>query len=113
MATTTRRIATAARAPLSVLRAGNKDKGALAAVAIRRVVVAMQRHLAADGDGGQGGLAAGPVGSSTLYASEANFTTVIKAKAARIDNGCDAAFTLRLQQALRGAGRPGGRQHEK
>ena len=36
-----------------VFRAGHEHKGALAAIAIRRIVFAMQRHLAAAGDGGQ------------------------------------------------------------
>ena len=94
-------------------RAGHEDKGALAAVAVRRVVVAMQRHVAAGDDGGQRCRCRWPVGSPRLDAGEADFAAVVEAKAARIDHGGDAAFALRLKQAIGGAGRPGGRQQEK
>ena len=56
-----------------VLRAGHEYKGALAAIAIRRVVIAMQCHLAAGGDGGKGGPAAGPVGSGRVRCRRGGF----------------------------------------
>ena len=96
-----------------VLRAGHEHKGGLAAIAVRRIVVAMQRHLTAGGDGGQGGSAIGPVGSTTGDAGEADFAAVFEAKASRIDHGGDAAFALRLQRAIGGAGASGGCQHQK
>jgi hypothetical protein len=87
-----------------MFRARHEHKGRLAAIAIRRVVVAMQCHLAAGGDGGQSGPAAGPVGSTTLDAGEADFAAVLEAKATRIDHGDDAAFALRLKQTIGGVG---------
>ena len=74
----------------------------MAAIAIRRIIFAMQRHLAVGGDGGQGGPAAGPVGSSTLDAGETDFAAVFEAKAAAIDHGGHAAFALRLRRAVGG-----------
>ena len=73
----------------------------------------MQRHLAAGGDGGKGCPAAGPVGSTTLDAGEADFAAVFEAKAERIDHGGDAPFALPLQLAIGGVGASGGCQHEK
>jgi hypothetical protein len=96
-----------------VFRAGHEHKGTLAAIAIRRVVVAMQRYLAAGGDGGQCGPGASPVGSTTLDAGETDFAAVFEAQAARIDHGGNTAFTLRLKQAIAGAGRSDARQYEK
>ena len=96
-----------------VFRAGHEHKGALAAIAIRQIVFAVQRHLAAAGDGGQRGPAAGPVGSSVRDAGEADLAAVFEAKVARIDHGGDAAFTLRLERAIGGENLPARSQHQK
>jgi hypothetical protein len=73
----------------------------------------MQRHVAAAGDGGQGGAVPRLVSSSLLDPNEADFAAVIEAKAAPIDHGGNTAIALRLKQAIGGAGGSGARQHEK
>jgi hypothetical protein len=60
----------------------------------------MQRHVAAADDGGQCGSDSGLIGSSSFDAGEADLAAVFEAKAARIDHGGDAAFTLRLERTI-------------
>ena len=85
----------------------------MAAIAIRRVVFAMERHIAAADDGDQRSAVPRPVSSSLLDPDEADFAAIIETKAAPIDHGGDAPFALRLKRAITGAGRSGGRQHQK
>lgn len=96
-----------------VLRAGHEYNGSLAAIAIRRIIIAVQRHLAASGDGSKGRPAAGPVRSATLDTGEENLAAVVEAKAARIDRGGDAPFTLLLQRAFGSACASRGYRHRK
>ena len=83
-----------------VLRTGHEDKGALPAVAIGRVVIAMQGYFAPISDRSEGRPAAGPVGSGAFDAGKANLPTVFQAKAAHIDGGGNAPLALLLQRAF-------------
>ena len=89
-----------------------EDKGWLAAVAVRRVVFAMQRHMTSADEGRQRDPAVGLVRSGPLDPGEADFAAVVEAKAASIDHGGDAAFALRLERAI-GVRPSAGGQREK
>ena len=85
---------------------------AAAAAGVRRVVFAMQRHMAPADEGRQRSPAAGLVRSGLLDPGETDFAAVIKAKAAPVDHGGDAAFALRLERAI-GVRLSASGQHEK
>ena len=85
--------------------AGEEHEGRLAAVAVRRVVLAVQRHVAPGDDRRQrrGALVLSDRGR--LDAGEADLAAVVEPKGARVDHGGDAAFALRLEGAAGGIGR--------
>ena len=94
------RVTTAEHVALNgCLRVIRKDDGWLAPVAVRCVVFAVQPHLASADEGRQRGPAAGPVRSGQLDPGEADFSAVIEAKAAAVDDGVDPAFARWLEGA--------------
>ena len=83
------------------LRGGEKDEGGLAAVTVGRVVLSRQGHLAPGDDRRQRRNIFRFFGSHRLDAGENHLAAVLEAKAARVDDGGDAAVALRLKRATR------------